>query len=141
MAFERILSCNYHCNDSLIFDQEYHSRNGILGSNAFNSISISPLHDDFGLHVGEIQFNTVNIARVTNPPLISVCEQIFIKLDNCSTIMALNQHNSLNGGLYEDNSKAIIPIVSCVGGDLVGKTGYIVIDSHGEFRNVYIGLK
>ena len=140
MTFERILSCNYHSNDSLIFGQEYHSRNGILGSNAFNSIIISPLHDDFGVHVGEIQVNAVNIARVTNPPLVSVSEQIFIKLDNGSTIMALNQHNSLSGGLYDDNSKCIIPIVSCVG-DLVGKTGYIVIDSHGDFRNVYIGLK
>jgi hypothetical protein len=140
MTCEYIYFYNYNSNDLTSFTNQYISNPpGLTGTSVNSTVDIGPLFDNANKEVGKIQFNNINIQTITFPPLYNISEELIIKLNDGSSIFAVNQYKS-NTSYYVDGEKYILPIVSCTG-SIVGKKGYVVIDVIGDKRNITVKLE
>jgi len=129
--FKQILKDVCHCDCACNSDNK---------SGVNQTVDRIPLYNDCSCkRIGTIQFNSIEYNKKRcHDNLYNITENISIQFDDCNEtqIFAENFYRS-NTNYYKDHSKYTIKIISCTG-DLVEKTGYIVIDVVGNKRYVYI---
>ena len=132
------LQYSYNTKNVISYSIQIPSSQSFVGTSVNESVDFAPLYDSSNNSVGTIQFNNINRQTVTLNPLYTVTENICIQLDKNTAIFFSDYYKSTSE-YYENNSKIIIPIISCTG-EYVGKKGYVVIDVINDTRFIYIKL-
>lgn len=138
MSSTIFLQYSYNTKNVISYSIQIPSSQSFVGTSVNESVDFAPLYDSSNNSVGTIQFNNINRQTVTLNPLYTVTENICIQLDKNTAIFFSDYYKSTSE-YYENNSKIIIPIISCTG-KYVGKKGYVVIDVVNDTRFIYIKL-
>jgi hypothetical protein len=138
MSSTIFLQYSYNTKNVISYSIQIPSTQSFVGTSVNESVDFAPLYDSSNNSVGTIQFNNINRQTVTLNPLYTVTENICIQLDKNTAIFFSDYYKSTSE-YYENNSKIIIPIISCTG-KYVGKKGYVVIDVVNDTRFIYIKL-